>query len=122
MNTLKEQTVNIDGANNTCQRIRNLNDELRIAHIGGRILVSKGLSMLDGPSITQILAAVSHFDNFNDDNDPYDEHDCAIIETLGLFILWKIDYYDETLSMHSPDPADENVTSRVLTIMLADEY
>ncbi|MBX8825823.1 DUF3768 domain-containing protein [Ochrobactrum sp. SFR4] len=33
-----------------------------------------------------------------------------------------MDYYDETLTQHSPDSADPNVTVRILTVMLADEY
>ena len=37
-------------------------------------------------------------------------------------IFFKIDYYDRTLTHHSPDPADPAVTERVITIMLADEY
>ena len=43
-------------------------------------------------------------------------------EAEGETIFFKIDYYDRTLTCHSPDPADPAVTERVITIMLADEY
>jgi len=36
--------------------------------------------------------------------------------------MFKIDYYDRSLHAHSPDASDADVTSRVLTIMLASEY
>jgi hypothetical protein len=37
-------------------------------------------------------------------------------------IFFKIDHYDRQLSAHSPDPADPDVTRRVITIMLAEQY
>lgn len=37
-------------------------------------------------------------------------------------IMFKIGYYDKTLTCHSPDPADPSVAERVITIMLAEEY
>ena len=37
-------------------------------------------------------------------------------------IFFKIDYYDKTLSQHSPDPTYPSVTERLITVMLAEEY
>ena len=62
------------------------------------------------------------FGSFTEDNDPHEEHDFGVVEHGGVRCLWKIDYYDREMEMLSPDPADPSVTTRVLTIMLADEY
>jgi len=37
-------------------------------------------------------------------------------------VYFKIDYYYQELSAGSPDPADPEKTTRVLTVLLADEY
>jgi hypothetical protein len=52
----------------------------------------------------------------------YGEHDFGALEVEGERLFFKIDYFDQTLSAHSPNPADETATKRVLTIMLAEEY
>jgi hypothetical protein len=65
---------------------------------------------------------VAAFDDFCHANDPYEEHDFGLFEVEGETIFFKIDYFDRTLTHHSPDPADPAVTERVITIMLADEY
>jgi hypothetical protein len=36
--------------------------------------------------------------------------------------FWKVDCYDRATEFGSPDPADPAVTTRVLTILRADEY
>ena len=57
---------------------------------------------------------------FTPDNDPHGEHDFGSFEYAGKTIFWKVDCYDRDLNYGSPDPADENVTERVLTVMLAE--
>ena len=103
-------------------RIRALNDQLRTSGIGGRLVITCGVASLPEPDIAAVLLAVQTFDAFTPDNDPYGEHDCALIEIAGERVMFKIDYYDRALSMHSPDAADPAVTVRVLTIMFSSEY
>jgi hypothetical protein len=55
-------------------------------------------------------------------NDPYGEHDFGALDYAGAKLFWKVDCYDKSLSAGSPDPTDPNVTTRILTIMLASEY
>ena len=62
------------------------------------------------------------FDAFTEDNDPHGEHDFGAFDHAGHRIFWKIDYYDQSLEFGSENPADPAKTTRVLTIMLADEY
>jgi hypothetical protein len=104
------------------ERIRALNDRLRTTGEGGNVVITRGLAALDATVLVKIMAAVQCFDQFTADNDPYDEHDCAIVEVSGERVMFKIDYYDRAIQAHSPDASNPEVTSRVLTIMLASEY
>jgi hypothetical protein len=103
-------------------RIRLWNDLLRQTHRGGKVCLSQGVAALGKETWSKIVVGVSEFQNFNHDNDPHGEHDCAMLSIAGHRIIWKIDYYDPTMRYLSEDPADPRKTCRVLTIMLADEY
>jgi hypothetical protein len=110
------------GNSDTTARIRALNDRLRRFGRGGRVMMTSGIEALGAAGIARIMAAVAAFDAFTGDNDPWGEHDCAILTVNGRRVLFKIDPYDRNLAHHSPDPSDPNVTERVLTVMLASEY
>lgn len=102
--------------------IRGLNDRFRQSLEGGRALVTQGVIACGEAFTSRAIAAVKAFDAFTADNDPYCEHDFGAVEIDGLRLFFKIDYYDLGERAGSPDPADPNVTVRVLTIMLAEEY
>ena len=104
------------------RQIRDLNDHARQSFTGCRVVITRGIAELDEHLISAIVAQVRSFDQFTPDNDPYGEHDFGSFHHGAVHVFWKWDYFDLDLSMHSPDPADEAVTARVLTIMLADEY
>ena len=85
-------------------------------------MVTRGVAAFPSAKRKRILDQVRSFDTFDADNDSHGEHDCALLEAEGERILFKIDYYDRSMRIHSPDPTDPAVTTRILTIMLASEY
>jgi hypothetical protein len=103
--------------------IRRLNDSFRRSLSGGsKRLVTAGIAALPPQDQAAILAKVIAFDAFTEDNDPHGEHGFGAFDHAGRRIFWKNDTYDQSLEFGSEDPADPAKTTRVLTIMLAEEY
>jgi hypothetical protein len=103
-------------------RIRALNDQLRQHLTGGMAVITPGVAALGAEAVARIVKTVAVFDDFCHANDPHEEHDFGAFDADGHRVFFKIDYYDKTLTYHSPDPADPSITERVITIMLAEEY
>lgn len=104
------------------ERIRILNDHLRCLHRGGMVVISRGIAAMPRKVWAEVILAVAKFEAFTPDNDPYGEHDCAVVEAASMSVIFKIDYFDPTLLHHSDDPTDPSLTRRVMTIMLTEEY
>ena len=102
--------------------IKTLNDNLRQTFTGGRVLLTAGIKAKSKDDIAKILSEVRQFNNFTPDNDPYNEHDFGSFDYNGEKIFWKIDYYDKNYQYLSEEPANPDVTNRVMTVMLASEY
>ena len=107
---------------NAAARIQELDDAFRRSFIGGVVVVTGGFESLPVDRRRLILAKVRAFDQFGDGNDPHGEHDFGLVEDDDVRCLWKIDLYDRRMEFMSPDPTDPSVTTRVLTVMLAEEY
>lgn len=103
--------------------IAGLNDLLRQTWRTGKVVVTQGILDLDDSVHMEVIHKVRTFDDFTEDNDPHGEHDFGAFEhPVAGKVFWKIDYYDRTLTMGSENPADPSITTRVLTIMLAEEW
>lgn len=100
--------------------IRLFNDTLRTKGKGGKTIMTSGV--MSSSDIQLVLKKVKEFNDFNQDNDPYNEHDFGKVECNGTDYFWKIDYYDRDFKYHSPDKSNPFITNRVLTIMKASEY
>ena len=103
-------------------RIRELNDAFRRTFVGGAVMVTQGVEAIPLDQRRSLIQKVRNFDAFSEDNDPHAEHDFGAVNEAGERYFWKLDYYDRKMEFGSPDPADPAVTTRVLTIMCADEY
>lgn len=55
-------------------------------------------------------------------NDGSPERDFAVMDFRDRPVWMKIDYYDASLEYGSEDPADASRTTRVLTILLPEDY
>ncbi|MHA7968101.1 DUF3768 domain-containing protein [Rhizobium sp. CAU 1783] len=99
-----------------------LNDASRRDFRRGRLVLTQGVASLADAELRHLLQEVQRFDQFTPDNDPYGEHDFGKVTVEEVSYFWKIDCFDLDVRYGSPDPADANVTTRILTIMRSDEY
>jgi hypothetical protein len=102
--------------------IRLLNDNFRSTFIGGQVMMTLGVSELPIDVKANVLLQVKNFSAFDKGNDPHSEHDFGSFEVAGETFFWKIEYYDQDCRFGSEDPGDPDKTTRVLTVMLAEEY
>ncbi len=79
------------------------------------LVITRGIAALGAEAVIEILRQVKEFNDFSEDNDPWEEHDFGSFsyqsEESGKKIFWKIDDY-----------AGQEGYNLVLTVMLAEEY
>jgi Protein of unknown function (DUF3768) len=107
----------------TQMTITELNDRFRQHNLGhGQVRIAPMVEMMPIEQREALLAAIRSFSDFNEDNDPYGEHDFGTVEFQGKKYFWKLDYYaDDSYEYGAEDPSSPS-TRRVLTIMHSSEY
>lgn len=109
-----------EGESSSPQDIAMKNDLFREAMgVGfprGQVVMTRGVASLPEMKLFEVLNTVRTFSDFNEDNDPYREHDFGAFEVDGERYFFKFDYYDRNFEYFQKDG------NRVLTIMRAEEY
>ena len=115
-------------SNGRARCIAALNDQLRREPMNrglGQVLLSSGIAAQSEALKCKVLAAIAALTpkDFKKGNDPYGERDFNSFSVDGRLCLFKIDYFaKDDLRRSAEDPSDEVRTTRVMTIMFADEY
>jgi hypothetical protein len=116
-----------DDAKSRTATIARLNDDARLGlDRRARIMFTRNcletfrISQKDHPAIiqAQLLAAFRRCEFAADSP----EHDFASILFQERKVWLKIDYYDLGCEYGSEDPADSSITTRVVTILLPEDY
>lgn len=89
-----------------------LNDQLRTTFQVGRVQMTPSVYELDDRLRGRALAVLGGYNTFDADS----EHDWGTFIFAGFSFEWRIEYRATDGSGVSPDPANPQVTLRVLTL------
>ena len=81
-------------------KIRALNDALRTTFRGGLVMMTAGVAALEKGGQQTVFRKIEAFAAFDDDNDPWGEHDFVSVEHEGQTFFAKIAYYNRHLKAH----------------------
>src|SRR5260370_41423017 len=103
-------------------RIRELNCAFRKTSASGKMVMSANVAALPEMVRASALIKVAEFTDFTLEDDPHGEHDFLSFEHCNRTFFWKCDCHNKEMDGGSEDPADPEKTTRVGTLMLAEDY
>ena len=107
---------------NNISAIAAQNDNFRKHLAQGTLVLTQGIRRNTKEDLEEIITKVRTFDSFDENNDPYNEHDFGAFDFKGKKIFWKIDNYDREFLYLSPDVSNPRLTNKIMIVMYAEEY
>jgi Protein of unknown function (DUF3768) len=98
-------------------KIIELNDQLRTTFRGGRVQMTASVYQLDARLRGRALCLLARYSKFNEES----EHDGGVFIFGGYSFEWAIEYRGKNHTGVSPDPANPEMTFRVLTLYAVDD-
>jgi hypothetical protein len=99
-----------------------LNDELRQYPLGGGTLVSAKIAAFDIPRLKRLVEALARFDGYCQEVDQSGEHAMGFFDFEAVTVVFKIEARALSTDGLGSRSAERELTDRVMTIMLAEEY
>ena len=94
-------------------------------HLKGRAVVTQGFDALPVATKSALMEKVINFNEWTEENDPWEDHSFGRVEAHGTAIFWKIDLYDTDYTFGATMPecaTDPEQVRRVLTLYLPSEH
>lgn len=104
------------------ETIARLNDQLRKTGAGGTVMVTQNVRNITGFDPAALAATLATYQDFDPHGDPHGERDFGTMTLWGYDLIWKVDYYDKGVNYGSDDPANPEITHRVLNVLLATDW
>lgn len=109
------------------KRIARLNDIFRASILKpdqqsklGHFFCTASIMSLPMNDVKCIVEKVALFNDFNESNDPYGEHDFGSFSFKDKKVYWKIDYENPSVEYNAQDSSND--PNRILTILFSHEY
>lgn len=116
------QDVTLDRVDATrSDDLRAINDHARRTFIGCAIEISPAVEALPLKQRAVVLKMVRDFDEFDDEGNPFQEHDFGAFDFNGQRYGFRFEYFDPSMCRGASDPTDIELTRRVLTVHRSDE-
>jgi hypothetical protein len=92
--------------------------------VQGRMHVTRSLMEAGDVFMAEAVKATGEFETFEPENDPEGWHDFGAVTIRGKTVFWKLDLYEAETDFRygAEDPGNPDTTTRVLTIMMAQDW
>ncbi len=103
------------------QSERQLNDKLRREMPHGSVIIRGGVKQFSNEQLVALTELIQDYDDFEPRQRAGDLHDSGTLMFEGVEVIWRIENYDDAVTMETSDDVGHRIDRRVLVVMQACE-
>lgn len=98
---------------------RQLNDKLRREMPHGSMIIRGGVKQFSNEQLVALTELIQDYDDFEQERGTGDLHYSGTLMFEGVEVIWRIENYDDAVTMEISDDVSHRIVRRVLVIMQA---